>query len=141
VGELAGVSTLRTNYAGKVSGTWQPIDVGFNGAMISGTSPDKSMVVTVVLCTEGKALVNLQFDSASNDPIDSGPCDRYRPQARRRNQGWDAQLATGRRRADPPGLRLDHQQSLGARTGVWLPAIDHDPKPHGSVEISLRCLR
>jgi len=40
--------------------------------MLSGTSADKSMAVTVVLFTEGKALVNLEFDGAPNDPIDAG---------------------------------------------------------------------
>ena len=67
----AGVENTKTNYGGKVNGTWQPVDVGSNGAMISGTSPDNSQAVTVLLFTEGKALVNLEFDSASNDPIDA----------------------------------------------------------------------
>ena len=67
----AGLDNTKTNYAGKVSGTWQPVDVGSNGAMISGTSPDNSQSITVLLFTEGKALVNLEFDSAPNDPIDA----------------------------------------------------------------------
>ena len=67
----AGVENTKTNYGGKVSGTWQPVDVGSNGAMISGTSPDNSQAVTVLLFNEGKALVNLEFDSAPNDPIDA----------------------------------------------------------------------
>lgn len=40
--------------------------------MLSGTSADKSIAVTSVLFTEGKALVNLEFDTAANDPIDAG---------------------------------------------------------------------
>ena len=68
----AGLENTKGNYAGKVSGTWQPVDVGSNGAMISGSSPDNSQAVTVLLFTEGKALVNLEFDSAANDPIDPG---------------------------------------------------------------------
>jgi hypothetical protein len=68
----AELDNTKTGYAGKVSGTWQPVDVGSNGAMISGTSPDNSQAVTVLLFTEGKALVNLEFDSAPNDPIDPG---------------------------------------------------------------------
>ena len=68
----AALENTKTNYAGKVSGTWQPVDVGSNGAMISGKSPDNSQAVTVLLFTEGKALVNLEFDSAPNDPIDPG---------------------------------------------------------------------
>jgi hypothetical protein len=66
----AGVENTKANYGGKVSGTWQSVDVGSNGAMISGTSPGNSQAVTVLLFTEGKALVNLEFDSAPNDPID-----------------------------------------------------------------------
>lgn len=68
----AALDNTKANYAGKVSGTWQPVDVGSNGAMISGTSPDNSQAVTVLMFSEGKALVNLEFDSAPNDPIDPG---------------------------------------------------------------------
>ena len=67
----AGAANTRANYAGKVSGTWQPIDVGSNGAILSGTSPNNSQAVTVLLFTEGRALVNLEFDSAPDDPIDT----------------------------------------------------------------------
>ena len=38
----------------------------------SGTSPDNSQAITVLLFTEGKALVDLEFDSAPSDPIDTG---------------------------------------------------------------------
>jgi hypothetical protein len=65
------LDNTKTNYAGKVSGAWQPVDVGSNGAMVSGTSPDNSQAITVLFFTEGKALVNLEFDSAPNDPIDA----------------------------------------------------------------------
>jgi hypothetical protein len=67
----AGLDSTKANYGGKVSGSWQPVDVGSNGALISGTSPDNSQAITVLLFTEGKALVNLEFDSAPNDPIDA----------------------------------------------------------------------
>ncbi|BBX64451.1 hypothetical protein MSAS_36250 [Mycobacterium saskatchewanense] len=66
----AGVDNTKTNYGSKVGGTWQPVDVGSNGTMISGTSPDNSQAIAVLLFTEGKALVNLEFDSTPNDPID-----------------------------------------------------------------------
>ncbi|MEE6178947.1 hypothetical protein [Mycobacterium sp. 050134] len=66
----AGVENTKTNYGSKVSGTWQPVDVGSNGTMISGTSSDNSQAIAVLLFTEGKALVNLEFDSAPSDPID-----------------------------------------------------------------------
>jgi len=68
----AGVENTQGNYAGKVIGTWQPVDVGSNGAMISGSSPDNSQAVTVLLFTEGRALVNLEFDSPPDDPTDPG---------------------------------------------------------------------
>jgi hypothetical protein len=67
-----GIENTKTNYGGKVSGTWQPVDVGSNGFMISGNSPDNSQAVTVLLFSEGKALVNIEFDGAPNDPIDPG---------------------------------------------------------------------
>jgi hypothetical protein len=65
-----GIDNTKANYGGKVNGTWQPVDVGSNGSMISGMSPDNSQAVTVLLFSEGKALVNLEFDSAPTDPID-----------------------------------------------------------------------
>ncbi|MBW0012516.1 hypothetical protein [Mycobacterium sp.] len=67
---VVGVANTRGNYASKVNGTWQSVDVGSNGTMISGTSPDNSQAVTALVFAEGKALVNLEFDSAANDPID-----------------------------------------------------------------------
>jgi hypothetical protein len=66
----AGIENTKTNYAGKVSGTWQPIDIGSNGFMISGNSPGNSQPVTVLLFSEGKAIVNMEFDSAAGNPID-----------------------------------------------------------------------
>lgn len=68
----AGIENTKANYAGKVSGTWQPVDIGANGAMISGAAPGNSQAITVLLFSEGKALVNLEFDSAPTDPIDPG---------------------------------------------------------------------
>jgi hypothetical protein len=66
-----GVENTKANYAGKVTGTWEPVDVGSNGSMISGSAPDNSQAVTVLLFTDGRALANLEFDSAPNDPIDA----------------------------------------------------------------------
>ena len=37
--------------------------------MVSGTSPDGSKAVTVLLFTEGRAVVRLEFDSATGDPM------------------------------------------------------------------------
>ena len=52
-----------------VGGSPQPFPVGGGGQMVAGTSPDKSKAVTVLLFTEGKAFVTLEFDSAPNDPV------------------------------------------------------------------------
>lgn len=66
-----GLDNTKTNYVQKVTGgTWQPVDVGTNGAIISGVSQDNSQAITVLLFTEGRALVNLEFDSAPGDPTD-----------------------------------------------------------------------
>ncbi len=67
-----GLDNTKTNFAGKVNGSWQPVDVSADGTMISGTSSDNSQAVTILLFTEGKALVDLEFDSAPSDPIDPG---------------------------------------------------------------------
>jgi hypothetical protein len=52
-----------------VGGSPQPFPVGGGGQLVAGTSPDKSKAVTVLLFTEGKAFVTLEFDSALNDPV------------------------------------------------------------------------
>jgi hypothetical protein len=52
-----------------IGGSPQPFPVGGGGQMVAGTSPDKSKAVTVLLFTEGKAFVTLEFDSAPNDPV------------------------------------------------------------------------
>ncbi len=66
----AELATNKMSYAGKVSGAWQPVAVGINGTMITGSSPDNSQAMTVLLFTEGKAAVTLEFDSAAGDPFD-----------------------------------------------------------------------
>jgi hypothetical protein len=50
-------------------GTPAPAAMSTGGTMVSGTSPDGSKAVTVLLFTEGKAFTNLEFDSAPNDPV------------------------------------------------------------------------
>jgi hypothetical protein len=50
-------------------GTPAPAAVGTAGTMVSGTAPEGSKAVTVLLFTEGKAFVNLEFDSPLNDPV------------------------------------------------------------------------
>jgi len=41
------------------------VDVGVDGATISGPSPDHSKGVTMLLFTQGKAFVTLEFDGPS----------------------------------------------------------------------------
>lgn len=64
-----GLENAKASMGTEVTGAPQPIDVGSNGTMIAGNSPDNSKAVTVVMFTEGSALVNLQFESAPSDPI------------------------------------------------------------------------
>jgi hypothetical protein len=52
-----------------VGGAPQPVDVGSFGTLVSGTSPDGSTAQTVLVFAEGKAVVELQFESAKNDPV------------------------------------------------------------------------
>jgi hypothetical protein len=66
----AELASSKSDYAGKVVGNWQPLAVGANGSTVSGASPDNSQAMTVLLFTEGKAFVTLEFDSAPNDPFD-----------------------------------------------------------------------
>lgn len=57
-------STLNTIVAG---GKPEQSPVGSDGVVISGTSPDGAKAVTLLLYTEGPALVRLEFDSAPGD--------------------------------------------------------------------------
>ena len=50
----------------------QPVDIGSNGAIISGIAPGNTQAITVLLFNEGKALVNVEFDSPPSDPFDQG---------------------------------------------------------------------
>jgi hypothetical protein len=69
--EAAGaLDATKTAAAVSVSGgTTQSADVGTGGTTITGTSPDGSKAVTILLFTEGKAIVTMEFDSAANDPV------------------------------------------------------------------------
>jgi hypothetical protein len=49
-------------------GTPQPFPVGTDGTLIRGTAPDGSKDITLVLFTQGPALVRLEFQSATGDP-------------------------------------------------------------------------
>ena len=66
----AELASTQGSYNGKVSGSWQPLAVGANGVTISGTAPDNSQAMTVLVFTEGRALITLEFDSPPNEPTD-----------------------------------------------------------------------
>lgn len=51
----------------KVVGDPQPMGVGQGGVVIRGTRPDEDKAVTLLLFTEGPALVRLEFQSADGD--------------------------------------------------------------------------
>ena len=52
-----------------VTGAPAPLEVGTNGVIASGTSPDGSKEVTVILFTQDRALVSLNFESEPGDPV------------------------------------------------------------------------
>jgi hypothetical protein len=47
----------------------QPADVGTGGTMLAGNSPDGAKAITIVMFSEGKGVVTLEFDGAANDPV------------------------------------------------------------------------
>jgi hypothetical protein len=57
-------ATIPTLVAG---GAPQPLAVGTDGVVASGTSPDADKSITLVFFTEGRALVRLEFQSATGD--------------------------------------------------------------------------
>ncbi|MGV0744398.1 hypothetical protein [Mycolicibacterium sp. XJ870] len=59
----AAVSTIVTG------GVPQPSPVGSGGTVIAGTAPDGSKAVTLLMFTQGRALVRLEFDSNTDDPV------------------------------------------------------------------------
>jgi hypothetical protein len=64
-----GLEGLKNDLPKKVTGAPQPADVGTGGMIASGTSPDGSKAITEVTFTEGRAVVNLEFESPANDPV------------------------------------------------------------------------
>ncbi len=61
-GELSAVDTV------VAGGSPQPSPVGTDGMIVKGTSPDGAKAVTLLLYTQGPAMVRLRFDSAPGDP-------------------------------------------------------------------------
>ncbi|CDP88260.1 MULTISPECIES: hypothetical protein [Mycolicibacterium] len=59
----AAVSTMVTG------GPPQPVPIGSNGSVIAGMAPDGSKAVTLLMYTQGRAVVRLEFDSNPDDPV------------------------------------------------------------------------
>ncbi len=51
------------------TGSPEPIEVGDQGVMAIGTSPDGSKSVTAILFSQGRALVSLNFEGAPDDAV------------------------------------------------------------------------
>jgi hypothetical protein len=58
----AALESAKATTDGYVHGVPEPIAVGTGGTTISGPSPDGAKGVTVLMFTEGKAFVELEFD-------------------------------------------------------------------------------
>lgn len=53
-------------------GTPKPLPVGTDGVIVSGAHPTEDKAVTLIFFAEGKALVRLEFQSATGDPTKEG---------------------------------------------------------------------
>lgn len=52
-----------------VGGATEQVEVGSGGSMVSGTSPDGTKSITVLVFTQGTAFTTLEFDSGPEDPV------------------------------------------------------------------------
>lgn len=70
-GALKALESAKAELPKEVDGAPQPADVGDggNGLIATGKSPDGSKAITEVYFTQGKALANIEFSSAPNDPV------------------------------------------------------------------------
>ncbi len=64
------IPAMKDELAKKITGTLQQVDVGSNGFMVAGVAadPSKQMEVSEVVFTEGRALVDLEFDCSPGNP-------------------------------------------------------------------------
>lgn len=68
----AALQEAQANLAKAVTGGQpQPSPVGTGGTVVSGTSPDGTKSVTVLLFTEGAALARIEFDGVPGQPASS----------------------------------------------------------------------
>ncbi len=78
-----GAKDHAASFSKYVNAAPQPFDLGTNGLIAVGQSPDNSKAVTYVTFAEGKVIVDLEFDSAPNDPA---PPDTVRDIARKQDE-------------------------------------------------------
>lgn len=57
------LNSAKNALGGSVNGTPKPVDVGTGGTKVEGNTPDKSRGKTVLLFTEGRAFVTIDFDA------------------------------------------------------------------------------
>ena len=62
-GATSALDAAKAGLGDVVKGTPKPVDVGTGGTTVDGNSPDKSKGKTVLLFTEGRAFVTLEFDA------------------------------------------------------------------------------
>ena len=65
------IQPMKDAITDKVDGQQKPVDVGSNGFMVEGPAKKKSMEVSEVVFTQGRALVDLEYDSAPGNPAPS----------------------------------------------------------------------
>jgi hypothetical protein len=64
------IPAMKDELAKKITGTPQPIDIGSNGFMVAGVAadPSKQMEISEAVFTEGRAVVDLEFDCSLGNP-------------------------------------------------------------------------
>jgi hypothetical protein len=65
------IQPMKDAITDKVDGQQKPVDIGANGFMVEGPAKKKSMEVSEVVFTQGRTLVDLEYDSAPGNPAPS----------------------------------------------------------------------
>ena len=99
----AGIDNTKANYGGKVNGTWQPVDVGSNGRMISGYFARQLPSGDGAAIQRGQGIGQPRIRQRAQRSDRFGHGHRYRAQAGRRDQAGPAQLAPA---APTPGRAI-----------------------------------
>lgn len=87
------IPAMKDELAKKINGAQQPADVGSNGFMAAGVAADpaKQMEVSEVVFTEGRAVVDLEFDCSVGNPT---PTDVLLDLARKQDAAVKAGLSS-----------------------------------------------